>query len=86
MSRVNWKGPYIKKNLFKNTFSKNSIKEIKSYSRESIITPSFIGLNFSIHNGKSFLKFKITDEMIGHKFGEFSPTRKKFTFKKKKNK
>jgi ribosomal protein S19 len=86
MSRVNWKGPYIQKSLLQNIFFKKIIKEIKTCSRESTINPKFIGLNFLIYNGKSFLKLKITEEMIGHKLGEFSPTRKKFTFKKKKNK
>jgi small subunit ribosomal protein S19 len=83
MSRVKWKGPYIQKNIIQSIFLKENIKEIKTYSRKSIITPKLIGLNFLIHNGKSFLKLKISEEMIGHKLGEFSPTRKTFTFKKK---
>jgi ribosomal protein S19 len=86
MNRVNWKGPYIQKSLLLNIFSQKNLKEIKTCSRKSIINPKFIGLNFLIYNGKNFLKLKITEEMIGHKLGEFSPTRKKFTFKKKKNK
>lgn len=84
MSRVKWKGPYIQKNIINNIFLRKNNKEIKTDSRKSIITPKFIGLNFLIHNGKSFLKLKVTEEMVGHKLGEFSPTKKKFTFKKKK--
>lgn len=80
MSRVKWKGPYIEKNIIKSIFNK---KEIKTFSRKSIITPKFIGLTFLIHNGKTFLKLKVIEEMVGYKLGEFSPTRKKFTFKKK---
>jgi small subunit ribosomal protein S19 len=84
MSRVKWKGPYIQKNIIKSILVKKNInKELKTCSRKSIITPKFVGLNFLIYNGKSFLKLKISEEMIGHKLGEFSPTRKQFTFKKK---
>jgi small subunit ribosomal protein S19 len=80
MSRVSWKGPYINKNSL---YTINQ-KEIKQCSRNSIITPNVVGLYFLIHNGKNLLKIKVIEEMVGHKFGEFSPTRKKFSFKKKK--
>jgi ribosomal protein S19 len=53
-------------------------------SRNLIITPNLIGLNLFVHNGKNLLKIKIIEDMIGHKFGEFSFTKKKFSFKKKK--
>ncbi|MBG28467.1 MAG: 30S ribosomal protein S19 [Opitutae bacterium] len=51
---------------------------IKTWSRRSTITPDFVGLNFLVHNGKSFLPVYVTENMVGHKLGEFSPTR---TFK-----
>ena len=53
-------------------------KPIKTWSRRSTITPEFVGLNFSVHNGKKFINFFITENMVGHKLGEFAPTR---TFK-----
>ena len=85
MSRTKWKGPYVEKQLlinFKNNCSNlNTIIQMKS--RRSTIIPQFVGFTFNVHNGKKFLKLKVTEEMIGHKFGEFSPTRKKFSFKKK---
>lgn len=48
---------------------------IKTWSRRSTITPDFVGLNFLVHNGKSFLPVYVTENMVGHKLGEFSPTR-----------
>jgi len=81
MSRVSWKGPFINENSLCN-FNQ---KELKQCSRNSIVSPNVIGLYFLIHNGKNLLKIKVIDEMVGYKFGEFSPTRKKFSFKKKKN-
>jgi len=59
---------------------------IQTDSRSSTIIPSFVGKIFLIHNGKNYYKLKILDEMIGHKLGEFVPTRKTFTFKKQKKK
>ncbi|MDR2372084.1 MAG: 30S ribosomal protein S19 [Puniceicoccales bacterium] len=53
-------------------------KPIRTWSRRSTITPDFVGLNFQVHNGKSFVDVYITENMVGHKLGEFSPTR---TFK-----
>lgn len=50
-------------------------KPIKTWSRRSTITPDFIGLNFMIHNGKNFLPLYVTEQMVGHKLGEFAPTR-----------
>lgn len=51
-------------------------KPIKTWSRRSTITPDFVGFNFNVHNGKSFLPVYITENMVGHKLGEFSPTRR----------
>lgn len=82
MSRSKWKGPFIDHKLFKNR-KKKSQNTIKTVSRNSEIVPKFIGINFEIHNGKKFSKTEITEEMVGFKLGEFSPTRKKFSFKKK---
>jgi small subunit ribosomal protein S19 len=53
----------------------NSHQVIKTWSRRSTIFPEFIGLTFAVHNGKKFVPVFITEDMVGHKFGEFSPTR-----------
>lgn len=53
----------------------NSRKPIKTWSRRSTITPDFIGLTVSVHNGRTFLPLYITENMVGHKLGEFAPTR-----------
>lgn len=53
----------------------NSRRPIETYSRRSTITPEFVGLTFKVHNGKTFLEVHITENMVGHKLGEFSPTR-----------
>lgn len=83
MKRVKWKGPFVKKSLINEKNSKN-LFEIKTTSRKTNVITSFIGKTFSVHNGKIFVKFKITESMVGHKLGEFSPTRTAFTFKRKK--
>jgi small subunit ribosomal protein S19 len=83
MSRSKWKGPYIsKKCLNEAQQKKNYIKPI--VSRNTTILPQFIEQTFEVYNGKKFSEILVTEEMIGHKFGEFSPTRKRFLFKKKK--
>ena len=56
----------------------NDRKPIQTWSRRSTITPDFVGLNFNVHNGKQFVPVYVTENMVGHKLGEFSPTR---TFK-----
>ena len=68
--------------FFKEEFAHKN--EIKTISRQSVIIPKFIGYTVQIHNGKTFSKLKITEDMVGHKLGEFAPTRKRFNFKKKK--
>ena len=80
MSRAKWKSPYLNLDITK--LEKN--KELTTQARSLIIIPAFVGFVFNIHNGKTFTKLTITEKMIGHKLGEFSPTRKKFSFKKKK--
>ncbi len=53
----------------------NSHKPIRTWSRRSTVTPEFVGLNFEVHNGKNFIAVHITENMVGQKLGEFSPTR-----------
>ena len=84
MSRVKWKSPYVNNDLL--AAISDGEKTIVTNSRNSTIIPCFVGLQFTVHNGKIFNKIKITEKMIGYKLGEFSPTRKKFNFKKKKKK
>ena len=78
MSRSVWKGPFVDPSLIKKVekqrSSANSVP-IKTWSRKSTIIPEFIGISFLIHNGKKFIPIKISEEMVGHKLGEFSPTR-----------
>jgi small subunit ribosomal protein S19 len=72
------KGPYIdEKLLAKNRKMENegSKKVIKTWSRRSTITPELIGYTFAVHNGKKFIPVYVTENMVGHKLGEFSPTR-----------
>jgi small subunit ribosomal protein S19 len=86
MSRSKWKGPFIDMQIFKDIKkTQNSLQNpTKTVSRCSEIIPKFVGINFYVYNGKSYSKIEITEEMVGFKLGEFSPTRKKFIFKKKK--
>ena len=86
MSRSKWKGPYIEEYGLNKTqhVKKNYIKPI--VSRNTTILPKFIEKTFDVYNGKKFNEILVTEEMIGHKFGEFSATRKRFSFKKKKTK
>ena len=78
MSRSIWKGPFVDGHLLKKVqkasdSSRNEV--IKTWSRRSTILPEFIGLSFAVHNGKKFIPVNITEDMVGHKLGEFSPTR-----------
>jgi small subunit ribosomal protein S19 len=81
MKRSKWKGPYINEKIL---FDLNFKKNYKILNKNFIIIPKFIGLTFNVYNGKNFSKLIITEEMLGHKLGEFISTRKKFSFKKKK--
>ncbi len=79
MSRSSKKGPYIDPNVQKKvTKAKQTgdTKAIKTWSRRSTISPEMVGLNFDVHNGKYFNKVFVTESMVGHKLGEFSPTRR----------
>ena len=79
MTRAIWKGPFVHPSLLKkiDKLKNNPTKKpIKTWSRNSTIIPDFVGHSFMIHNGKSFIPITISEEMVGHKLGEFSPTRK----------
>ena len=79
MSRGIWKGPFVHPSLLKKVDkikSGDKKKPIKTWSRNSTIIPEFVGHSFLIHNGKTFIPITISEEMVGHKLGEFSPTRK----------
>ena len=78
MSRSTKKGPYVDEKLVKkvNRMMRSGAKKpIKTWSRRSTIIPDFVGLTFSIHNGKTFVPVFITENMVGHKLGEFAHTR-----------
>ena len=78
MSRSVWKGPFVDSSLIDKVEKlKNQTNKppIKTWSRKSTIIPEFVGCSFLIHNGKKFIPIKISEEMVGHKLGEFSPTR-----------
>ena len=78
MSRSVWKGPFVDPSLLKKVEklkSQTNPIPIKTWSRKSTIIPEFIGVSFLIYNGKKFIPIKISEEMVGHKLGEFSPTR-----------
>ncbi|GES85422.1 putative mitochondrial ribosomal protein S19 [Rhizophagus clarus] len=85
LSRSVWKGPFFVKFPGLRQAQANNIP-IKTQARSCTILPTFVGLKFLVHNGKDYVPVTITEEMVGHKLGEFSPTRKKFTFRKTKNK
>ena len=78
MSRSVWKGPFVDPSLIKKVEklkTQSSPTPIKTWSRKSTIIPEFVGISFLIYNGKKFIPIKISEEMVGHKLGEFSPTR-----------
>lgn len=85
MSRAKWKGPYVKPENWL-TFSNEKKQHFYHIARNSEIMPKFVGLTFKIYNGKEYHEILVTENMVGHKFGEFSLTRAKFIFKKKKSK
>ncbi|ATZ18519.1 30S ribosomal protein S19 [Williamsoniiplasma somnilux] len=77
MSRSLKKGPFIDEYLFKKVEALGEKKEvIKTWSRRSTIFPEFIGHTFGVYNGKEFIPVYVTEDMVGHKLGEFAPTRK----------
>ncbi len=79
MSRSNKKGPYVDKKLFKKVMGQKQVgskkEPIKTWARASQIPPEFVGHTFSVHNGRIFIDVYINEAMVGHRLGEFSPTR-----------
>ncbi|MCX8112737.1 MAG: 30S ribosomal protein S19 [Bacteroidia bacterium] len=78
MPRSLKKGPYVHPKLLKKILKLNETRErkvIKTWSRASMITPDFVGHTVAVHNGKQFIPIYITENMVGHKLGEFAPTR-----------
>ena len=78
MARAVWKGPFVDGYLLKKAdvaraSGRNQV--IKTWSRRSTILPQFVGLTFGVYNGKKFIPVSVNEDMIGHKFGEFAPTR-----------
>jgi small subunit ribosomal protein S19 len=79
MGRSVKKGPFVEEKLLKRIQAMGSQKEkrqvIKTWSRRSTVTPEMVGLTIAVHNGKKFIPVFVTENMVGHKLGEFSPTR-----------
>jgi len=78
VARSVWKGPFVEGSLIKKAEkSRGSVRSevIKTWSRRSTILPQFVGLTFGVYNGRKFIPVNVTEEMVGHKLGEFSPTR-----------
>jgi len=78
MGRSTKKGPFVDETLLRKVHvaqRANDRKPIKTWSRRSTVTPDFLGLNFMVHNGKGFQPVSVTENMVGHKLGEFAPTR-----------
>ena len=78
MARSVWKGPFVDGYLLQkaeaaHASSRNDV--IKIWSRRSTILPQFVGLTFGVYNGKKFVPVSVSEDMVGHKFGEFAPTR-----------
>lgn len=78
MARSLKKGPYVDEKLLKkiNNLKPGTKEIIKTWSRDCTITPEMIGFTFGVHNGREFIEVKITEGMVGHRLGEFSPTTK----------
>ena len=78
MTRSVWKGPFVDTTLIKKAKAASDSKRkevIKTWSRRSTILPQFVGLTFGVYNGQKFVPVSVSENMVGHKFGEFSPTR-----------
>ena len=76
MSRSLKKGPYVDERLLKRVLASKRGARFKTWSRECTITPEFVGFTFEVHNGKTHIPVLVTENMVGHKLGEFSMTRK----------
>ena len=78
MARSVWKGPFVDLHLLKkaqNAQEAGGSKPIKTWSRRSTVLPDFVGLTFSVYNGRKFVPVSVNEDMVGHKLGEFAPTR-----------
>jgi small subunit ribosomal protein S19 len=78
MARSTWKGPFVDGCVLKKSEKARGSKKnevIKIWSRRSVILPLFVGQTFAVHNGKAHVPVLVTEHMVGHKFGEFAPTR-----------
>tara|TARA_A100001011_G_scaffold382972_1_gene453580 strand:+ start:511 stop:825 length:315 start_codon:yes stop_codon:yes gene_type:complete len=78
MARSVWKGPFVEESLIKKVEkqkNETNRKPIKTWSRKSTIIPDFVGVSFLIYNGRKFIPITISEDMVGHKLGEFVPTR-----------
>jgi small subunit ribosomal protein S19 len=78
MGRSLKKGPYVTPKLIKKVFKQKEVggrEPIRTWARACTIVPEFVGHNFNVHNGKIFVRVFVTEEMVGHKLGEFAPTR-----------
>lgn len=78
MSRSHKKGPYVDEKLFRKVMAakqSSGTAAIRTWSRRCTVVPEFVGHRFAIHNGKNFVEVMITEDKVGHKLGEFSPTR-----------
>ena len=78
MARSVWKGPFVDGYLLKKAETALSAARptpVKTWSRRSTILPQFVGVTFQVHNGKTFIPVNVSEEMVGHKLGEFAPTR-----------
>lgn len=78
MPRSLKKGPFVDEHLMKKVdvaVASNDRRVVKTWSRRSMVLPEMVGLTFAVHNGKKFLPVFVTENMVGHKLGEFSPTR-----------
>jgi small subunit ribosomal protein S19 len=78
MSRSLKKGPFVEEKLFRKVMrarETNNLAPIRTWSRRCTIVPEFVGITFEVHNGKMFHRVQVSEDMVGHKLGEFSPTR-----------
>jgi small subunit ribosomal protein S19 len=78
MARSLKKGPYVDERLLEKLKKAKPGEVVKTWSRAATITPDMVGFTFGVHNGKDFINVKATEEMVGHRLGEFSPTTKFF--------
>ncbi|KAF8591669.1 putative mitochondrial ribosomal protein S19 [Ramaria rubella] len=85
LSRSAWKGPYFVNFPTLRQALRDNLT-IKTQARSCMILPTFVGIRFAVHNGKEYIPVTITQDMVGHKLGEFSVTRQRFHYKPSKNK